>query len=99
MPKRKKDYDDRISTQVTLEMKADLMTIGFLNGNGKEYGPAARMLLADAIKRFKSELPERKLKEFEEIRHNVLIMIMKKEPEGALEKAKQIEVAEHEQIQ
>lgn len=80
MPKLSKDFPAQLSLQVTEETRINLITIGYLTGNGGEYATPARNLLHGAIQKYIRELDEHERKEFEEILSNVRIREKKQLP-------------------
>lgn len=87
MPKLSKDFPAQLSVQVTEDTRIQLIAIGYLSGNGGEYGPPVRNLLHRAILAYVDNLDPRMRKEYEEILANVRIQETKRLPTKENQKA------------
>lgn len=71
MPKRGRDFTDRLEFQVTHEMRVRLLALGFLTQAGGSYAQVARNLLHQAIDTAVAGLSPERRKAYDEIVGNV----------------------------
>lgn len=77
MPKLAKDFDTTLNFGVELELKQNLVAMGYLTARKGEYASPARNLLWQAYRRWHESLSERDRKDFNEILANVKIQVTK----------------------
>jgi hypothetical protein len=77
LPKLAKDFDTTLNFGVELELKQNLVAMGYLTQRKGEYASPARNLLWQAFKRWREGLSERDRKDFDKILANVKITITK----------------------
>lgn len=85
MPKKVRDFPDRLEFQCPHDMKVQLIALAFLTGDGHQYSRMARNLLNQAIGTAVEKLDPKRRKAFDEILGNVRISypspnIIKKPP-------------------
>ena len=71
MPKRNKDFPDRLSLDVTSDMRIHLIAIGYMMQAGGEYATPARNFISASIRDYVAKLTTRERQEFDEILNNV----------------------------
>lgn len=71
VPKRGRDFTDRVEFQVTHQMRVQLLALGFLMGSGKSYAQVARNLLHQAIETAVAHLSPERRKAYDEIKASV----------------------------
>lgn len=77
MPKLSKDFDTTLNFGVELELKQNLVAVGYLQQHKGEYAGAARNLLWGAYKAWLAALSPRDRKDYDEILANVRVTITK----------------------
>jgi hypothetical protein len=73
MPKKMRDFPDRLEFQVPHDMRVQLIALAFLTGHGHQYSTMARNLLHQAIATAVEKLEPKRRKAFDEILGNVRI--------------------------
>lgn len=67
MPKNSKDFPVTLNFSSTLEMKQQLVAVGYFMGSGGEYSSAARNFLSKAYRAWLGTLTDKERREFDEI--------------------------------
>lgn len=73
MPKKTRDFPDRLEFQVPHDMRVKLIALAFLTGRGRSYAGMARNLLTQAIDSAVASLEPARRKAYDEIMGNVEI--------------------------
>lgn len=71
MPKKTRDFPDRLEFQVPHDMRVKLIALSFLTGHGAQYSATARSMLHQAIETAVAGLAPARRKDYDEILGNV----------------------------